>query len=196
MEIQELIERSDGALARQFLLAMPGIADERFQRAVIFLLAHSDDGALGFVLSDPADLEPDDMFRRAGLDDEMRTGRARDLPVLRGGPVEASRGFVVHSTDYMSATTVRVDDDIALTSTLDILRALARGKGPERAFLALGYAAWGAGQLEDELRENVWLTVETEPLHVLRMDAAERYDGLLATMGIAPGALSAAAGNA
>ena len=196
MELHELIERSDGALAKQFLLAMPGITDERFERAVIFLAAHSADGALGFVLSDPAELDPDDMFRRAGLEDDLREGAAGDIEVLRGGPVEASRGFVVHSADYTSAATVKIDEDIALTSTLDVLRALARGHGPKRALLALGYAAWGAGQLEDELRENVWLTVETEPLHVLRMGATERYDGLLAVMGIAPGALSAAAGNA
>ena len=196
MEIHELIERSNGALARQFLLAMPGIADKRFERAVIFLAAHSDDGALGFVLTEPAELAPDDMFRRAGLEDEVRYGEPRDLAVLRGGPVEASRGFVVHSPDYSSAATIRIDDEIALTSTLDVLRALALGRGPKRALLALGYAAWGAGQLENELRENVWLTVETEPLHVLRMEAEERYDGLLAAMGIAPGALSAVAGNA
>lgn len=196
MEIQELIERSDGALAGQFLLAMPGISDDRFQRAVIFLIAHSDDGALGFVLSDPADLDAEDMLKRAGLSDEIEGGSLEALDVLRGGPVEASRGFVMHSTDYMSATTIRVDDEIALTSTLDILRALASGNGPSRALLALGYAAWGAGQLEDELRENVWLTVETEPQHVLRMEAADRYDGLLAVMGIPPGALSTVAGNA
>ena len=183
-------------LARQFLLAMPSIADKRFERAVIFLIAHSEDGAFGFVISDPADLEPEDMFRRVGMGDEMHGGRARALSVLRGGPVEAARGFVIHSTDYSSAATVRIDEGIALTSTLDVLRAIARGQGPEEAILALGYAAWGPGQLEDELRENAWLTVESEPSHVLRMEAGDRYDGLMSAMGITPGALSTAAGNA
>lgn len=204
MEFQDLLgEGGDGSLRGQYLVAMPGIGDERFERAVILLVAHSSRGALGFVVNDPADVSTDELLTRAGIgvegDDEIIPGinpGADALAVVHGGPVEASRGFVLHSPDYESESTQRLDQSLALTSTLDVLRAVARGRGPDRALLALGYAGWDAGQLEGELRENVWLTVEGDTSIVFDVPSDERYAAALGLLGVAPEALSGVAGNA
>ena len=195
--------RQPGFLSDHFLIAMPGIDDARFSRAVILLVAHSSEGALGFVVNHEADMAPGDVFARAGLemhdpadipveeDDEPG-----ELGVVHGGPVEASRGFVLHSPDYRSDSTMAVSEDLSLTSTLDVLRAIAHGRGPRRALLSLGYAGWDAGQLEGELRENVWLAVEADLAQVFELPAEERYDAALGRLGVAPEALSGIAGTA
>ena len=202
MDFQDLIANDpNGFLAGQLLVAMPGIGDERFERTVIRIVNHSDAGAVGFVLNRPADIDIDDLLARAGVDADAR-GRAdpevqrSPLEVVHGGPVEDSRGFVLHSPDYGSDGTIRLEDDLALTSTLDVLRAVARGSGPRRAVLALGYAGWAAGQIEDELRENVWLTIDAQTDLIFEVPSADRYATALGLMGIEPGALSGVAGNA
>lgn len=206
MQFDEImVEGERGFLDGQFLVAMPGIDDDRFARAVVFVAAHSDDGAIGFVVNHPADMTIGDMFGRVGLEDEVAPGarRARrtasvspDAQVLRGGPVEPGRGFVLHSPDYRSSSTMVLGEGVSLTTTLDVLKAIARGRGPKRASLALGYAGWSAGQLEDELRENVWLTAETTLATLFEVPAASRYDAVLTGMGVRPEALSGVAGNA
>ena len=194
-----------GFLGGRFLVAMPGIDDERFTRAVVFVAAHSDEGAIGFVVNRSAGLTIRDMFERVGLEDDVPPGAraARRTPsvspdetVMRGGPMEPGRGFVIHSPDYGSASTVALGGSLALTSTLDVLKAIARGRGPSRALLALGYAGWGEGQLEDELRENVWLTAEATEIVIFDVPPANRYDAVLSSMGVRPEALSGIAGNA
>ena len=194
-----------GFLDGKFLVAMPGIDDDRFARAVVLIAAHSDEGAIGFVVNHPADLTIADMFDRVGLKDEVATGAraarltptaSPDDPVMRGGPVETSRGFVLHSPDYASASSTPLSATLSLTSTLDVLKAIARGRGPRRAMLALGYAGWDAGQLEEELRENVWLTAEPTMATLFDVPPANRYDAVLTSMGVRPEALSGIAGNA
>ena len=206
MEFSEIMAGGRrGFLDGRLLVAMPGIDDDRFARAVIYIAAHSDEGAIGFVVNHPADLTIGDMFERVGLEDEVALGAraARRTPtvspdevVMRGGPVEPGRGFVLHSPDYASASTMPLRDALSLTTTLDVLKAIARGRGPKRAVLALGYAGWSAGQLEDELRENVWLTAETTMTVLFDVPPANRYDAVLTAMGVRPEALSGVAGNA
>lgn len=194
---------ASGFLQGQFLVAMPGIGDDRFERAVIFIVNHSARGALGFVINHETEFSTGDILARAGIEDDsahdIMTEDEPDeaaLSVVKGGPVEDSRGFVLHTPDYASESTSRLADGLSLTTTLDVLRAVSRGRGPRRALLSLGYAGWGPGQLEDELRENVWLTVETEIDLVFDVPAAERYETALGRLGVAPGALSMTAGNA
>ena len=206
MEFSEIMAGgSGGFLDGRFLVAMPGIDDERFARAVIYVAAHSARGAIGFVVNHPADLTIGNMFERVGLEDVVPPGAraARRTPsvspdeiVMRGGPVEQSRGFVIHSPDYGSASTMPLAESLSLTTTLDVLKAIARGRGPSRAVLALGYAGWGEGQLDEELRENVWLTAETALSAIFDVPPANRYDAVLASMGVRPEALSGIAGNA
>ena len=147
----------------QLLVAMPGMMDERFARAVIYICAHSDDGAMGIVLNRPAaNVNLPDLLVQLEIIPELerillpqKVGR---MQVLMGGPVETSRGFVLHSSDFhIAQSTLLIDESICLTATVDILRAIARGEGPENAILALGYAGWEAGQLETEIQANGWL---------------------------------------
>ena len=206
MEFSEIMAGGErGFLDGRFLVAMPGIDDERFARAVVLVAAHSAEGAIGFVVNHPSDLTIRDMFERVGIEDDVapgaRAARTRrsaspDEPVMRGGPVEPSRGFVLHSPDYASASSTPLNGSLSLTSTLDVLKAIARGRGPERAMLTLGYASWEDGQLENELRENVWLTAEPTPTTLFDVPPANRYDAALASMGVRADALSGIAGNA
>ena len=206
MEISDIMAGGErGFLDGRFLVAMPGIDDSRFARAVILIAAHSDEGAIGFVVNHPADLTIRDMFDRVGIEDEVMPGAraarrtpsaSPDDPVMKGGPVEPNRGFVLHSPDYSSASTTPLDASLSLTSTLDVLKAIARGRGPRQAMLALGYAAWDGGQLEDEMRDNVWLTTDAAMATMFDVPPGNRYDAALNAMGVRAEALSGIAGNA
>ncbi len=182
-------------LSGQLLIAMPGMGDMRFERSVIFLCAHTDDGAMGLIVNKPA---PDLSF--ASLLKQMSmpvSDRSRDIRVHFGGPVEHGRGFVLHSADYAGGgATLRVDDDFGMTATTDILEAIVQGSGPERSILALGYAGWGPGQLESEIRANGWLTCGATPDLVFAPDNAGKWTRALRAMGIDPLVLSATAGRA
>ena len=153
----------EGYLDGQLLIAMPGMSDERFARSVIFVCAHSAEGAMGVVLNRPAtDLSLPDLLVQLDILPEAERIRLPSevgrMQVLMGGPVETSRGFVLHSPDFhIEQSTLPIDDSICLTATIDILRAIARGQGPRNAVLALGYAGWSAGQLESEIQANGWL---------------------------------------
>ncbi|MGY9106184.1 MAG: YqgE/AlgH family protein, partial [Alphaproteobacteria bacterium] len=146
------ITEDESFLEGKLLIALPGMADDRFQRTVIYMCAHSASGAMGIVINKPIPgLSFASLMDQLEIDTEIVPG---DFPILFGGPVENSRGFVLHSNDYESTdATLSVSDQISLTATVDILCALAEGRGPERAILALGYAGWGPGQVETEFQD-------------------------------------------
>lgn len=186
----------------QLLVAMPGMMDERFARAVIFICAHSAEGAMGIILNRPAAnvTMPDLLVQLEIVPDAERISlpqQVGNMQVLMGGPVETSRGFVLHSPDFhLAQSTLPIDDGICLTATIDILRAIAAGRGPENAVLALGYAGWGAGQLEMELQANGWLNTPADAELVFNTAADVRYEMALRRIGIEPAMLSMEAGHA
>ncbi len=186
----------------QLLVAMPGMMDERFARAVIFICAHSSEGAMGIILNRPAaNVTMPDLLVQLEIVPEAERIRlpqkVGSMQVLMGGPVETSRGFVLHSPDFhLSQSTLPIDDGICLTATIDILRAIAAGRGPENAVLALGYAGWGAGQLEMELQANGWLNTPADAEIVFNTAADVRYEMALRRIGIEPAMLSMEAGHA
>ncbi len=182
-------------LAGQFLIAMPGMADPRFDRSVILICAHSREGSMGLIVNKPLE---DLSF--AGLLGHMKiplAAEGRDIRVHQGGPVERGRGFVLHSADWRAdRATLEVPGGFGMTATIDVLEALARGGGPERALLALGYAGWGPGQLETEIGRNDWLTASAGDGLVFGPDDAGKWGAALRGMGIDPLSLSASAGRA
>ena len=193
---------SSGYLDGQFLVAMPGMADDRFTRAVIYVCAHSAEGAMGIVLNRPAaDLNFPDLLVQLEIVPEAERirlpQRVGKMQVLIGGPVETSRGFVLHSPDfYIDQSTLPIDDSVCLTATIDILRAIAKGEGPENAVLALGYAGWGAGQLESEIQANGWLNCPADSDLIFSGSVDTRYEMALRRIGVDPGMLSMEAGHA
>jgi putative transcriptional regulator len=190
------------SLEGQMLIAMPALREGPFARAVVYVCAHRQDGAMGIVVNQRAEtinfpellvqlevVKPDESI--------VLPPRAGEVRVLRGGPVEKGRGFVLHSGDYfVDNSTVNIADDICLTATLDILRAIASGKGPEKAVLALGYAGWSSGQLESEILANGWLNCPADPELVFDADLASKYDRALAKIGANAASLSSEAGHA
>ncbi len=186
----------------QVLIAMPGMTDERFQRTIIYLCAHSAEGAMGIVVNKRApDLTFPDLLVQLdviGSDDAIRLPRrVEGMNVLIGGPVETSRGFVLHTPDFfIDQSTLPIDDGICLTATVEILRAIAKGGGPESAILALGYAGWSAGQLESEIQQNGWLNCPADPALVFGGALDAKYDLALRKIGIELGMLSSQAGHA
>ena len=186
----------------QLLVAMPGMADERFARSVIYLCAHSADGAMGIILNRPASVRnfPELLEQLRVIDSEERIklpSAAKDIQVLFGGPVQTDRGFVLHSADFhILNSTLAIDEGVSLTATIDILRAIAMGEGPDRALLALGYAGWGAGQLENEIQLNGWLHCPADPSIVFDRDLDTKYSRALRSIGIDLASLSVTAGHA
>jgi putative transcriptional regulator len=186
----------------KLLIAMPGIGDPRFDRSVIFLCAHSADGAMGIVINKVAQniTFPDLLSRLDLLPPESRITldeRLSQMPVQFGGPVETGRGFVLHTTDYYSAdTTLPISERVGLTATLDVLRAIAKGEGPRRSLLALGYSGWGPGQLENEIQRNGWLHCEADEELIFTIANEQKYQAALEKIGIDPRMLSTDAGHA
>jgi putative transcriptional regulator len=186
----------------KLLIAMPGIGDPRFDRSVIFLCAHSADGAMGIVINKVAQniTFPDLLSRLDLLPPESRITldeRLSQMPVQFGGPVETGRGFVLHTTDYYSAdTTLPISERVGLTATLDVLRAIAKGEGPRRSLLALGYSGWGPGQLENEIQRNGWLHCEADEELIFTIANEQKYQAALQKIGIDPRMLSTDAGHA
>ncbi|MFT0862076.1 YqgE/AlgH family protein [Ancylobacter sp. G4_0304] len=200
---RDLDDGSGGTfLDGQLLVAMPGMRDERFARAVIYLCAHSSEGAMGIIVNQPASNVsfPDLLVQLDVVPQEQRIhlpSSAGGVRVLKGGPVETGRGFVLHSADFfIQDSTLPIDDGICLTATLDILRAIAAGDGPSSAVLALGYAGWAPGQLENEIQQNGWLHCPADRSLVFGADTAAKYDRALRKIGIDPGMLSPDAGHA
>jgi putative transcriptional regulator len=182
-------------LTGSLLIAMPGMGDPRFAHSVIYITAHSADGAMGLIVNKPApDLKLSDVL------DQLLEGPApadKSLCVHIGGPVETGRGFVLHSDDYASQIeTLKVRDGFALTATLDILEDIAAGQGPAQALMMLGYAGWGPGQLEGEIAQNGWLTGPATRALVFELADAQKWSAALEALGIDPLGLSATAGRA
>lgn len=186
----------------QCLIAMPGMTDARFARSVIYLCAHSEDGAMGIIVNKAAaDTRFPELLVQLDVipaDEAIRLpSQAEKVKVLRGGPVETKRGFVLHSADFfLESATLPIDDGICLTATLDILRAIAVGTGPENAVLALGYAGWGAGQLEAEIQSNGWLHCEADRDLLFDDGLDTKYARALGKLGIDQAFLSKDAGHA
>ncbi len=186
----------------QMLVAMPSMRDERFSRSVIYLCAHSSEGAMGIIVNQPAAnvTFPDllvqlDVIPATDLIQLPR--RAETVRVLKGGPVETGRGFVLHSSDFfIESSTLPIDDGICLTATLDILRAIAQGEGPRSAVLALGYAGWAPGQLEAEIQHNGWLHCSADDDLVFGAETETKYVRAMRKIGIDPAKLSSEAGHA
>ena len=189
-----------GFLDHQFLIAMPGMKDDRFARAVIYVCAHSDEGAMGLIINQVQQMQLPDLLVQLGIMDEQEAIRlprkTRDFVVRNGGPVDRSRGFVLHSGDYTVESSLPESEDICLTATVDILRAISAGRGPRHALMALGYSGWGAGQLETEIAENGWLTCPATPDLLFDADIDRKYDRILASIGIDLAHLSHTAGHA
>lgn len=183
------------------LVAMPSIDDERFARSVIYICAHSEEGAMGIVINKPAtDLSLADLLLQLDIIDDasIRLPSASErVKVVRGGPVDAGRGFVLHTSDFaIDNSTLPIDDDICLTATVDILRAIARGDGPGNALVALGYAGWAAGQLENEIQSNGWLNCPADPSLIFGGGGAQTYERAMKLIGVDPARLSGDAGHA
>jgi putative transcriptional regulator len=189
-----------GTLDGQFLVAMPGMMDERFNRAVIYICAHGAEGAMGLMINRSRQIRFPELLVQLGIIRESEVIRlpenAQRLTVRSGGPVDPSRGFVVHSDDYVAETSMPVDEHILLTATIDILRAISEGGGPRQAFMALGYSGWGPGQLEAEIADNGWLTARADPEILFDRDLDRLYERVLARLGIDPAHLSSEAGHA
>ena len=191
-----------GYLDGQLLIAMPVMEDPRFERSVIYLCAHSAEGAMGIMVNRPAgSIDFPELLVQLKIITEPEqiklSEHAETLQVLQGGPVEPGRGFVLHSSDfYIENATLLIDDKICLTATIDILKAIANGAGPKHAVLALGYAGWRPGQLEAEIQDNGWLHCDADPELVFGDDVEEKYSRALRKIGIDPGMLSNAAGHA
>jgi putative transcriptional regulator len=192
---------SDGYLDGQLLIAMPSMTDPRFHRAVIYICAHSAEGAMGLVINQRAphitlpklleqlDIVPGGTFPIAV--------RSASMAVHAGGPVETSRGFVLHSSDYFAAdSTLPINESVCLTATVDILSAIAKGSGPDKAILALGYAGWAPGQLEREIQSNGWLNCPADYDIVFDSDLENKYARALQLMGIDPSHLVGTSGRA
>ncbi len=183
------------SLTGQLLLAMPHMTDERFAASVIYLCAHTPDGAMGLVVNRPL-REPSfpEMLRQLSIDP---LPPARVIRLCAGGPVDHARGFVLHTADWTTEGTLRVDDRLALTANLDILKAFASGGGPHRGLLALGYAGWGPGQLDIEMQQNAWLNIPlADPELIFGDDLPGMWRRALASLHIDPLLLSSAAGHA
>ncbi len=190
------------SLEGHFLIAMPSMDDTRFRRTVIYLCAHSGSGAMGIIINQ---LSPHirfpELLAQLQIIPDSNPGRLpaglESFPVLQGGPVEQSRGFVLHSADYMiDQATIEINQGICLTATLDILKAIATNTGPSQSLLALGYAGWKPGQLEAELQDNAWLHGPATPALIFEADLTSKYSRALGILGVDPAFLSGEAGHA
>lgn len=193
-----MISKDEPYLAGKLLLAMPGMGDTRFYKSVIYVCAHDEEGAMGLVINHPLEsVAFDELLAELKITADIEVDlKALNVPVMRGGPVEGARGFLLHSSDFKNPDTVKVDDQIFVTGTLDALKDVARGAGPERRLFVLGYAGWTAGQLDQELQQNAWLIVDADPDLVFGGEAVDKWERAVKKLGIEPSMLSASGGSA
>jgi putative transcriptional regulator len=190
---------NESFLDGQFLIAMPAMTDKRFARSVIYMCAHSAQGAMGLIVNQRAShISFSQLLGQLSISSEQSAPSPPiDIDVHVGGPVETGRGFVLHSSDYFAAdSTLPIDDGVSLTATVDILKAIAGGDGPDRAILALGYAGWRPGQLESEIQANGWLHCPPDPDLLFDRDLEQKYDRALSKIGIDLSHLVSDAGHA
>ena len=187
-------QRADDSLTGQLLIAMPGMEDPRFAQSVVFLCTHTAEGAMGLVLNRPlAAPSFSDLLKQLDIEP---VPPQRTIRLYHGGPVENARGFVLHTTDWTGEGSLRVDDGLALTASLDVLKAIAGGGGPRESLLALGYAGWSAGQLDNEMRQNAWLTAPADPDLLFDAEHETKWRRALAKLHIDPAHLASGAGHA
>jgi len=194
LDSSKILDTPPQYLAGQLIIAMPGMRDPRFEKSVIYICAHNDEGAMGLVINRALEsLTFPAMLEQLGID---MVGAGDKINVHFGGPVESGRGFVLHSRDYRQEATMVVDQDVALTATIDILKAIAGGEGPRQSLLALGYAGWGPGQLDTEIKSNGWLHVAADSDLVFGLDQDAKWQRAMDKIGIDPRMLSEDAGHA
>ena len=183
-----------GFMTGELLVAMPQMRDARFTRSVIYVCAHTSDGAMGLVVNRlVGSLTFPDLLQQLNIDTQ---GNGEHIRIRSGGPVETGRGFVLHSTDYVDDATLKVGDTVGLTATIDILKDIASGSGPRRSLLALGYAGWGPGQLDQELQANAWLTVPADEELIFDDGLNDKWERSLNKIGVDFTFLTADAGHA
>jgi len=189
---------TDPYLTGKLLLAMPGMGDLRFHKAVIFVCAHDENGAMGLVINHALPgLEFDQLLNQLGIASDIEVKRTdMAVPILSGGPVEAARGFLLHSGEFNQTDTIKIDDRYSVTGTVDALKEVATGKGPDKMLFILGYAGWTIGQLDEEIQSNSWLVVDPDPGIIFEAPPDEKWDMAIAKLGIDPGMLSGEAGRA
>ena len=185
-------------LTGKILLAMPTMGDPRFHRAVILMCVHDENGAMGLIINHTLPgVDLVHLLEQLNIHpEEGETMKIPNIPVMSGGPVENARGFILHSKDFQQKDTVPVSDQIAVTGTVDALRAVATGHGPERMIFVLGYAGWTEGQLDQEIQQNTWLVADADPELVFAVSAEEKWNYAIRTMGIDLAMLSGEAGRA
>lgn len=186
------------SLAGKLLLAMPGLGDPRFYRAVIFMCAHDEKGAMGLVINHTLPgIEFRSLLEQLKISSDIKVDLAGlDVPVMCGGPVEAARGFILHSSDFNQKDTVAVGDFYGITGTIEALKIIAGGGGPDNLLFLLGYAGWGPGQLDQEIQDNSWLVAEPDPAIIFHAEPDEKWTMAVQKLGFDPGMLSSEAGRA
>lgn len=182
-------------LSKQFLLAMPGMVSGNLANTVIYICEHTVDGALGLVINRPTDLTVGSLLERIELDLSLEIGPVQNTPVYFGGPIQTDRGFVLHAPAGQYSSSIRLGD-LALTTSRDVLQEVAQGRGPAQLLITLGYAGWGAGQLESEMAQNAWLNVTASNDILFNTPPEGRFDAALAVLGINPLSLASEAGHA
>lgn len=181
-------------LTNHFLIAMPSLMDPNFHQTVTYICAHNEDGAMGLVINRPMDLRLADILDQ--LDIEATADTVGDEPVFEGGPVQRERGFVIHRPASTWDAVLRVTDELAVATSRDILAAMARGEGPSQTLVALGYAGWGAGQLEREIADNAWLSGPADLRILFELPSEQRWSAAAASLGVDLTRLSTQAGHA
>ncbi len=192
-------KEEDGAyLTGKLLLAMPTLGDPRFSKAVIFVCAHDENGAMGLVVNHTLPgLKFDQLLNQLHITSDIEVDlKALSLPIMSGGPVEAARGFLLHSGDFSRDDTIKIDDLYSVTGTVEALQEVATGKGPEQMLFILGYAGWGGGQLEGELQQNSWLVVDPDPSIIFGAQPDDKWQMAVEKLGIDPAMLSGESGSA
>jgi putative transcriptional regulator len=189
--------QSELNLANHFLIAMPSMNDPIFGGTVVYICEHNDKGVLGVVINKPTDMTMDVLFDRIDLKvtDSLRPSVV-DEPIMFGGPVQDDRGFVLHSPGGRYSSSLSVTDDVAFTTSIDVLEAVANGTGPQRMLVSIGYAGWSPGQLEEEIARNGWLTVGADARVLFDLPIEERYNAAIKLLGIDPLMLASEAGHA
>lgn len=185
---------ADSSLTNQLLIAMPGLQDPNFSTTVTLICEHNDDGALGIIINRPLNLTLAGLFDQLSV--EESSPDAANNPVVSGGPVGTERGFVLHGKELCFDNTLVVSDDIQLTLSRDVIEAMATGKGPEKSLVAIGYAGWQPGQIEEEMLANAWLTVASTPELVFDTPFEDRWDSAARLLGIDIASISPSAGHA
>jgi len=181
-------------LTNQFLIAMPTMVDPNFSRSVTYVCAHNDDGAMGIVINRPLELQLGEVF--AQMDIAYTDDRSGEQTIYQGGPVHQDRGFIIHRPATQWDSTIHITDELAVSTSRDILEAMSAGEGPRDTLVALGYAGWGAGQLEQEMSQNAWLSGPASAEIIFRTEAAKRWETAAAIMGVDLASLSSDVGHA